>query len=387
MPRQSAAYALKLANAYDMTNDVPLIQQRLQLYQKQPALAGIILGHQPAAAIVSEKMNQGSAHRWTVCGICIFLAAAVWFVFSQTSRFEFINYDDDAYVYANPAVIAGLTPAGIASAFRSGGPGTWDWVPLTTISHMADCQWFGLNAGGHHLTNVVLHAAAAILLFLALRKMTGALWRSAFVAALFAIHPLRVESVAWVTERKDVLSGVFFMLTLWAYVGYVRKPASLIRYLAVMFLFALGLMSKSMLVTLPFVLLLLDYWPLNRFPPLPSGSAIEPVPWLNWLSIPARLVVEKIPLLLLSAAACLLMVSALGHSIRSLEAFSFPIRLGNALVSYAAYLWQMFYPLKLAVFYPYPADGWPLWEIIPAFLLLAVISLGVFLGDENVRIF
>jgi len=325
----------------------------------------------------------GRGCRWTALCVCILLAVLVWFVFGPTAHYQFINYDDDAYVYNNPVVTAGLKLTSVVSAFHPGGPGKWDWVPLSTITHMSDCQLFGLNAGGHHLTNALLHSVAAILLFLLLREMTGAIWRSAFVAMVFAIHPLRVESVAWVTERKDVLSGVFFMLTLWAYVRYVRNPASFARYLLVVVFFALGLMSKSMIVTLPFVLLLLDYWPLNRFAPLSPGTGAEPVPWLRNLPIPVRLVVEKIPLLALSAAACVLAVLALGHSVQSLETFSLPMRIGNALVSYVVYIGQMFYPLNLAVFYPYPPGGWPVGMIVSSVLLLAGISLGIFLGRRR----
>ncbi|HTY88693.1 MAG TPA: tetratricopeptide repeat protein [Candidatus Acidoferrum sp.] len=324
-----------------------------------------------------------SSDRWLVFGVCLFLAAIVWLVFGQAVHYEFVNFDDNAYVYENSAVTAGLTFEGVVAALHSGGPNTWDWVPLTAISHMADCQWFGLNAGGHHLTNILLHAATAILLFLVLRRMTGAIWRSAFVAAVFAVHPLRVESVVWVTERKDVLSGLFFMLTLWAYLGYVRKSRSFLRYLAVMLFFALGLLSKPMLVTLPVVLLLLDYWPLNRFPPRSPDSGVEPVPWLKNFSVPARLVVEKIPLLMLAAASGFLTVAALGHNAWSVGEYSLAMRMGNALVSYVAYLWLMLYPARLAVFYPYPAGGWPLGDVIPAFVLLAAISLGVFLGRRT----
>src|SRR6266496_3721328 len=180
------------------------------------------------------------------------------------------NFADPGYVFENPQITAGLTSAGVLWAFTHSH--MQNWHPLTWISHMLDCQFFGLNAGGHHFTNVLLHTIAAILLFLVFQKMTGALWRSAFVAALFAIHPLRVESVAWIAERKDVLSGVFFMLTLGAYVRYVREPSS-IRYLIVAVLFGLGLMTKSMLVTLPFVLLVLDYWPLGRFAHVPPPKA------------------------------------------------------------------------------------------------------------------
>src|SRR5438045_3945329 len=203
---------------------------------------------------------KSAAHRQAL-GVCIILVAITWLVFGQTIRYDFVNYDDNEYVYANPAITSGLTLHGITYAFS--GRHAKNWHPLTTLSHMLDCQLWGVRADGHHFTNVVFHTIAVVLLFLVLKQMTGAIWQSAFVAALFAIHPLRVESVAWISERKDVLSGVFFMLTLGAYARYARYP-SFGRYLTVSILFALGLMSKSMLVTVPFVLLLLDYWPLNR---------------------------------------------------------------------------------------------------------------------------
>src|SRR5438552_7127865 len=189
------------------------------------------------------------------------LTAITWFVFGQTLRHDFVNFDDHVYVYENPQITQGLTVDGLIDAFTH--THARNWHPLTTISHMLDCQLYGLQAGWHHFTNVLLHTVAVLLLFLVLNQMTGAFWQSAFVASLFAIHPLHVESVAWVSERKDVLSAVFFVLTLGAYVRYVRKP-SVGRYLTVALFFALGLMSKPMLVTLPFVLLLLDYWPLGR---------------------------------------------------------------------------------------------------------------------------
>src|SRR6266699_6906550 len=184
--------------------------------------------------------------------VCILLAGIVWISFGQTLGHEFVNYDDGPYVYANPRIINGLSPGNVQWAFIH--VHAANWHPLTTISHMLDCQLYGLQPWGHHLTNILLHAAAAILLFLALRQLTGSFWPSLLVAAVFAVHPLRVESVAWVSERKDVLSGVFFMLTLWAYARYARSDGpSLFRYLIVVVLFALGLMCKPTLVTLPFV--------------------------------------------------------------------------------------------------------------------------------------
>src|SRR6266436_516214 len=213
--------------------------------------------------------------RWVVFGVCICLALLTWAVFGQTLRHDFVNYDDPRYVYQNTRITNGLNIAGIVWAFTH--IHAENWHPLTTITHMLDCQLYGLRAGGHHSTNVLLHTIGVILLFIVLRQMTGAFWQSAFVAAVFAIHPLRVESVGWIAERKDVLSGVFFMLTLLAYVYYVRVP-SVRRYLVVVFVLACGLMSKSMLVTLPFVLLLLDYWPLDRIKGQVSKRVLEKIP-------------------------------------------------------------------------------------------------------------
>src|SRR5437899_4576446 len=199
--------------------------------------------------------------RWTSFGVIVFLVAITWAVFGQTFRHQFINYDDPLYVLDNAHVRTGLTWRGIVWAFTH--VHSQNWHPLTTISHMLDCQLFGVNPGAHHLVNVFFHSAAAVFLFILLQQATGSRGRSAFVAAVFAIHPLRVESVAWIAERKDVLSGVFFMLTLLAYVAYTRKQ-TVARYLTMSSLFACGLMSKPMLITTPIVLLLLDYWPLQR---------------------------------------------------------------------------------------------------------------------------
>ena len=316
--------------------------------------------------------------------VCIFLALIVWVVFGQTWHFPFVNFDDDLYVYQNYVVTHGLTTWGAASAFN------WDasdnWVPLTTLSHMLDWQFYGTNAGGHHLTNVLLHAATAILLFLVLFKMTAALWRSAIVAAVFAVHPLRVESVAWVSERKDVLCGLFFMLTLLAYWGYVRKPRSLFRYLVTLFLFALALMAKPVVVTLPIILLLLDFWPLKRFVLAASqlsthktlNSSNKSSGWLDRYPVPVRLIIEKAPFLLLSLASCLPTVLAERSGIVTTEDFPISLRVDNSLVSCVAYLWQFFYPARLAVYYPYPNQGLPLPEIMGALALIILVSFAVF---------
>ncbi len=335
----------------------------------------------PAARSVAGQMrkvfSQSPESRWLVFIICVALAAITCAVFGQTRQFDFVNYDDNACVYENPAVTHGLSAAEIISVFSHYHYG--NWIPLATVSHMVDWQFFGANAGGHHLTNVLLHAASVVVLFLVLRRLTGALWRSALVAAVFAVHPLHVESVAWVSERKDVLSGLFFMLTLAAYVRYVRSPKSLFNYSIVLLLFALGLLSKPMLVTLPFVLLLLDYWPLHRFAPAASAEKIKSGGALKNLSVPARLVVEKIPLLLLSVVSCVTTFQAQSPTVQSLQTVSFPLRLENAVVTGVIYLGQLFYPAHLAAFYPYPVNGLPLYQVIAALILLVAISLAAFL--------
>ena len=321
----------------------------------------------PPVSAPSAQPATGSSQRWLVLGVCVFLAAITFAVFGQTLRHAFVNYDDNRYVYENSTVTNGLTRAGIAQAFTHGSLANWD--PLTTVSHMLDCQFHGLQPGWHHLTNVLLHGASVILLFLALRKMTGALWRSAFVAAVFAVHPLHVESVAWVSERKDTLSGFFFMLTLWAYAYYAKSPPKLWRYLLVVVSFACGLMSKSMLVTLPFVLLLLDYWPLGRFEEVRAKEkGLMAV-------LRTRAVLEKLPLMALMAGACVMAVVMQGRAIKSFEEYPFGLRLANAVVSAAIYIRQMFFPAGLAVFYPYPAHGLPGVEVGMAALVLAGISI------------
>jgi protein O-mannosyl-transferase len=301
----------------------------------------------------------------------VFLVLLVVAVFGQTARFGFVNYDDDAYVCDNLVVKKGLTLKGAAWALTYGEIGHWH--PLTWLTHMADCQAYGLWAGGHHLTNVALHAVTSVLLFLILRSMTGKLWRSAFVAAVFAIHPLRVESVAWIAERKDVLSGMFFMLALWAYVGYVRQP-SRGRYVAMALLYGLGLLSKNMLVTLPFVLLLLDWWPLGRMKPAKAedGKAEAGNPEVPiW-----GLVKEKIPLLLLSVGSWVATALA-PEKVEALYRVPFLERVGNALVSYVIYLRQTVFPAGLAASYPNAPNGQPIWKVSLAFVVLAGVSAGV----------
>ncbi|HSY42608.1 MAG TPA: tetratricopeptide repeat protein [Candidatus Acidoferrum sp.] len=309
--------------------------------------------NRPGVAL-RHPLNQTSQAK--VIGLCLFLAILTLVVFSRTFHYGFVNYDDETYVYQNAIVQQGLTLGGIGWAFTHTTAALWH--PLTMISYLLDDQLYGLNASGYHVTNVVLHAIAVVLLFLALREATGALWRSAFVAAIFAIHPLRVESVAWIAERKDELSGVFFMLTLWAYIRYVRLPFSVARYLLVNLFFALGLMCKPMLVTLPFVLLLLDAWPLKR-------------------PVRRSLLLEKIPFFLFSLGTCVGTLLAQKNAIAPVAETSLSFRLCNALVSYLAYLGQMFYPANLAVYYPLP-ENFPFWKVALALALLLAVSAAAF---------
>jgi protein O-mannosyl-transferase len=311
---------------------------------------------------------------WPMAAICLGLVAITWIVFGQTLGFDFVNYDDNLYVYEEPAINSGLTLHGLTTAFTRVLVGNWH--PLTSISLMLDAQFFGVRPGGYHFSNVLLHTIAVLLLFLVLRSMTSAVWRSAFVAALFAIHPLRVESVAWISERKDVLSGVFFMLTLGAYLRYASRP-SVGRYLTVLVTFTLGLLSKAMLVTLPFVLLLLDYWPLQRFARLSArnedNERSDAAPFASF----RRLLLEKVPLLVLAATASVATWFAQEQALESSQGWPLGWRINNALITIWTYLRQMFWPTDLALFYPHPKANIPLWETGLALLLLVATTAAV----------
>ncbi|MBU4258693.1 MAG: tetratricopeptide repeat protein [Proteobacteria bacterium] len=299
--------------------------------------------------------------------ICLFLFIVTLSVYWQITKHEFINYDDGLYVTENPHVQAGLNRESIIWAFTTGHAANWH--PLTWLSHMLDIDIYGLNPIGHHLTNLQFHILNSILLFLVLKMMTGALWQSSFVAALFALHPLHVESVAWVSERKDVLSAFFWILSMWAYVRYVRQPDKK-QYLLLILFFALGLMSKSMLVTLPFVLLLLDFWPLSRLQPTAQGNR-----HYNYKII-ISLVLEKVPLFVLTAVSSFVTFSVQQHggAIRSLEAIPMDLRIANALFSYLSYLGKTIWPQNLALIYPYPYISM-FWQIILSLPLLICISM------------
>jgi len=285
--------------------------------------------------------------------VSLSLLALTVIVYFQVHDFEFVNFDDRETIVGNTHIRDGLTLAGLAWAFTTSYAA--NWFPVTWISHMLDFQLFGLDSGWHHLTNVLIHAASTLLLFALVRRMTRKLWESAFVAFVFALHPLHVESVAWVSERKDVLSAFFWFLTTWLYLDYVDRPNPQ-RYLLALGAFCLGLMSKQMLVTLPFTLLLLDYWPLRR-------------------TKATRLVMEKLPYFALSAAASLIAfkVQHQAGAVLSVDSIPLATRAANALISYVAYLVQFFWPSGLAVFYPYP-PSLPAWQIAGSALILAVIS-------------
>jgi tetratricopeptide (TPR) repeat protein len=312
--------------------------------------------------------------------ICLLLALVTLVLYWPVTGFDFLNIDDPDYILNNTAIHQGLTWQGIVWAFRTSYASNWH--PVTWLSHMLDCSLYGWHPGGHHLTNLLLHMANAMLVFLLLERLTGATWRSAFVAALFAWHPLHVESVAWVSERKDVLSTFFALLALGAYAGYAREPKSSRRrvlYLLTLFLFALGLMSKPMLVTLPFVMLLLDFWPLERnrrsapagsqSGAIPAGSPAGP----GW----GKLLIEKVPFFALSGLDCLATIWAQkgSNSIVSWSALPLPERISNALVSVFAYLGQMAWPRNLAVLYPYSHE-WGAGIASVAAVLLVLITAG-----------
>ena len=333
--------------------------------------------------------------------ICAVIAVLTLIVYGQMIDHGFVSFDDDDYITDNPVVRRVLTLEGLVWAFAS--PHVYNWHPLTWLSHMADVQLFGLNAGGHHLMGLLLHTVNALLLFFVLRSMTGALWQSGLVAALFALHPLHVESVAWAAERKDLLSTLFWLLTLGFYLRYVKHPG-IRRAWPVCLCYAAGLMTKQMAVTLPFVLLLMDYWPLGRLSPtatphptgIPDREAVsverikksgkrpphtagkdKPIPLL-WSRI-GPLIWEKLPLFVIAAgaSAMIFLIQTQTGIVKSAVEFPFSARLGNALVTSVAYLFKTVYPLHLAIFYPHPGTTLPLWQAAGAALLLAAITVSV----------
>ena len=302
--------------------------------------------------------------------IAVVLAVVTLAVYAQVLGHQFISLDDDLYIRDNPVVARGLTLDGISWAFTTFHAANWH--PLTWISHMVDCQLFGLHAGGHLLVNVLIHVANSLLVFFFLRRVTGTRWQSAIVAALFALHPLHVESVAWAAERKDTLSTFFGLLCLLAYAGYVAKP-SWKKYLLVALWLALGLMAKPMLVTWPFVLLLLDYWPLGRLQWRPADGlkGLAPAWW--------PLIREKLALFVLVGASMVVtyLAQSRGGAVRALVDAPLSLRVSNAIVSYAKYFLATFWPGDLAVYYPFATTGIPAWQVLAALILLVAVSVAV----------
>ncbi|MFH2063797.1 MAG: tetratricopeptide repeat protein [Pseudomonadota bacterium] len=305
-----------------------------------------------------KKTNNNGSRLETGYPVYLLLFVLILCVYYQTGSHDFVSYDDETYIVSNPHVLKGLTLENIIWAFTT----SWasNWHPLTWMSHMLDIRFFGTNAGAHHFTNMLLHIMNAFLIFFLFRKMTGDYRQSCFLSVLFAIHPLHVESVTWVSERKDVLSTFCGLLALWSYVRYVETPG-VIRYCRIMIFFVLSLMAKPMLVTLPFLLLLMDYWPLNRF------------------SAPARffrLWVEKIPLMIIAAASSIITIWAQqkGGAVGTAEMFPFWDRAINVLITYTAYIEKMIWPFDLAAIYPYPSS-FPMHEIIRSGILLTAIFI------------
>jgi len=319
-------------------------------------------------------MNKPIQRRHLRLAICLALTVATLAVFWQVQNAAFINFDDDLFIFENRHVQDGLSLKGVVWAFTTTQPDYWH--PLPWLSHMLDWHLYGGKPKGHHFNNLLLHIANTLLLFLVLSRMTRAIWRSAFVAALFAIHPLHVEPVAWVTARKDILSTFFWVLTLGAYTLYVERPGTM-RYLLLLIAFAVGLMSKPMLVTMPFLLLLLDYWPLCRLPFSPKGpdETLQGKEWSGKDSprqSPRGLIYEKLPLIALAAISILLTIYW-GDDNLTAEHKTIGLRVGNILVSYVMYVVKTVLPFKLAIFYPYPVEI-PLWRSMGACVLLIGLS-------------
>ena len=308
------------------------------------------------------------SQNWLIRLICLGIAILVFAVFGQTLGYGFIAFDDDFYVTENWHVLQGLSWENIAWSLGAGTghymSDTDYWMPLSLISHMADVQFFGMNPAFHHAGNVLIHAVSAVLLFLILRSLTQKLWRSAIVATIWSIHPLRVESVAWISERKEVLGGLFFMLCLASYLRYTRRP-SIANASLICLCFLLGLMSKPILVTLPIVLLLLDYWPLNRFADQSRFTRA------------VALIREKLPLFALALFSCIMTVFTQKQTLDPSGQLPLLARVENAVISYCIYLKKMIWPTDLAIFYPFPAEGRPYYQALIAILIILVVSLCV----------
>jgi protein O-mannosyl-transferase len=349
-----------------------------QVKRRDPGLRRHGLPAEPAATLPPRWW----AHPWLLPAFLVLLTAAVY---SPVRSLPFINYDDPGYVVQNSHVQSGLTWNTFVWSLTA--TEQTNWHPLTWLSHALDCQLFGVNPAGHHLTNLLLHVINVLLLFWLLQKATGAKGCSFLVAALFAVHPFNVDSVAWVAERKNLLSTLFFLLTLGAYGWYAQKP-QWTRYTFVVLLFLMGLAAKPMLVTLPFVLLLLDYWPLQRIVGWTQPSQRLPIPQVT----PKRALVEKLPLLAFSAASCVATVIAQQSAIKPLDAISFGDRLLNALASYALYIVKACWPSGFAIYYPHlfdptlaPSSGVTAWTAVIAGVFLLTLGTAIIWSQRHTR--
>ena len=317
-----------------------------------------------------KTVSVGANTAWQLPAVCFALAAITVAIYSPVAGYPFINYDDPDYVSRNAHVQAGLSWRTLTWAMTSGFSSNWH--PLTWLSHALDYQLFGLNAGGHHVSNLLLHALNVVLLFLLMARATGAVGRSALAASFFALHPFNVGSVIWISERKNLLSTLFFLLALGAYGWYARRPGWR-RYVVVALVFALGLASKPMVITLPLILFLLDYWPLGRIAHWTEPSATFPVPQFPW----TRLALEKLPLLLLSVASAVItvVVQSAAHAVESLGAVPLVYRLENAVYSYAMYLVKTFWPSNFAPIYPHPLNTLSFAQVALPVILLVGLSI------------
>lgn len=315
----------------------------------------------------SAKVKMLPGGNWSQFRFSLFPALLAIIVYLPAASFDFISLDDNLYLLDNGNIKLGLSLKGLQWAFTT--LYTTNWHPLTWLSFLGEYQLFGFNPAGYHMVGVVLHAVNSTLLFLVFRDLTGEKWKSLAVASLFAVHPLNIESVAWIAERKNQLSTLFLFLTVWSYARCVHRSGAM-RYPGTTLLFALSLMSKPMAVSLPFLLLLLDYWPLRRFS-LPEGG----LSWGRWLRTLRHLVLEKIPFFILASLSVVITIYAArtGGAARSLQAFPLSIRIENALLSCFAYLKMLIWPVDLAIYYPYPRDI-PYWGVIAAFFFLAAVT-------------
>jgi tetratricopeptide (TPR) repeat protein len=307
---------------------------------------------------------------WLVVALLVVMAAAI---FHPIRKFDFVNFDDDLYLYTNPWLRQGITAKSLEWAFTAQlthfSQRAEYWSPITLLTRLFDAEFFGINAGPHHVTSAVLHTLNAVLLFFAMRTLTGASYRSAFVAMLFLVHPQNIEPVGWLSARKDIVSGTFFFLILWAYAWYARQPSRL-RYALLLLAFCGGCMAKPMVVSVPLILMLLDFWPLRRWPVRGAGRELV-----------LRLIGEKLPLMILAAIIAALAVLSQKEwgAMQSADRMPLGVRMANALVSYATYFRRVFWPNDLAIFYPHPGSALPMWQAGVALLVLIAITAGALL--------